>query len=80
METSETGAKLAQIRRHDPLAVLCRQVRRVLAYGVVIDDGRLDAVIDMVVRLLLSHVVHPVGTPADTADDIAWISSRTLGV
>jgi hypothetical protein len=32
----------------------------------------------MVVRLVLSHVVHPTGSPAHTADDIAWISERTL--
>jgi hypothetical protein len=33
----------------------------------------------MVVRLLLSHVVHPAAAPADTADDLAWILGRTLG-
>ena len=67
--------------RNDALVLTATDAvrRRVLPYGVVIDDGHLDAVIDMVVRLLLSHVVHPVGTPADTADDIAWISGRTLG-
>jgi hypothetical protein len=32
----------------------------------------------MVVRLVLSHVVHPLADPADTADDIAWICDRTL--
>jgi len=52
--------------------------RRVIRYPLDLDEGLLDAVIDMVVRLVLSHVVHPTGTPADTADDIAWISGRTL--
>jgi AcrR family transcriptional regulator len=52
--------------------------RRVAAYRVDIDDRHLDASIDMVVRLVLSHVVHPVGDPQDTADDIAWICSRIL--
>ena len=52
--------------------------RRVLHYRLALDDRLLDAAIDMVVRLVLSHVVHPTGTPADTADDIAWISGRTL--
>ena len=52
--------------------------RRVLHYRLALDDRLLDAAIDMVVRLVLSHVVHPIGEPADTADDIAWISSRTL--
>src|SRR3954447_11075165 len=46
---------------------------RVVGYPVAIDDRHLDAAIDMVVRLVLSHVVHPIGTPEDTADDIAWI-------
>ncbi|HET7067050.1 MAG TPA: TetR family transcriptional regulator [Nocardioides sp.] len=52
--------------------------RRVTAYPVDLDERHLDAAIDMVVRLVLSHVVHPVGDAADTADDIAWISGRTL--
>jgi AcrR family transcriptional regulator len=51
---------------------------RVTAYDVRIDDRHLDAAIDMIVRLVLSHVVHPIGKPAATADDIAWICSRTL--
>jgi hypothetical protein len=50
----------------------------VTAYPIDIDDRHLDAAIDMVVRLVLSHVVHPLGEPAATADDIAWISGRTL--
>jgi AcrR family transcriptional regulator len=52
--------------------------RRVAAYRIDIDDRHLDAAIDMVVRLVLSHVVHPLADPADTADDIAWICDRTL--
>jgi AcrR family transcriptional regulator len=51
---------------------------RVHGYRLDIDDRALDAAIDMVVRLVLSYVVHPTGTPADTADDIAWMSGRTL--
>jgi len=51
---------------------------RVAAYGLPLDDRHLDAAIDMVVRLVLSHVVHPTGRPDETADDIAWISGRTL--
>jgi AcrR family transcriptional regulator len=52
--------------------------RRVAGYRVAIDDRHLAAAIDMVVRLVLSHVVHPTGDPDSTADDIAWISGRTL--
>jgi AcrR family transcriptional regulator len=66
--------------RNDALVLAAtRTVRaRVTAYRIDIDDRHLDAAIDMVVRLVLSHVVHAIGEPADTADDIAWISSRTL--
>jgi AcrR family transcriptional regulator len=66
--------------RNDALVLTATEaVRgRVTAYPIAIDDRHLDAAIDMVVRLVLSHVVHPVGEPAATADDIAWISSRTL--
>ncbi len=66
--------------RNDALVLAATQAvqARVPAYPVALDDRYLDAAIDMVVRLVLSHVVHPVGEPAATADDIAWISSRTL--
>jgi len=66
--------------RNDALVMAATQTvqARVAAYRIAIDERHLDAAIDMVVRLVLSHVVHPVGEPADTADDIAWISSRTL--
>ncbi len=52
--------------------------RRVLTYDLQVTERQLEAAIDMVVRLVLSHVVHPTAAPADTADDIAWISGRTL--
>jgi AcrR family transcriptional regulator len=66
--------------RSDALVLAATQAvrQRVASYRIDIDDRHLDATIDMVVRLVLSHVVHPIGTPADTADDIAWISGRTL--
>jgi AcrR family transcriptional regulator len=66
--------------RNDALVLAATQAveQRVAAYHPDIDPRHLDAAIDMVVRLVLSHVVHPVRSPADTADDIAWMSSRTL--
>ena len=66
--------------RNDALVTAATQTvqARVAAYRIAIDQRHLDAAIDMVVRLVLSHVVHPIGEPADTADDIAWISGRTL--
>jgi AcrR family transcriptional regulator len=51
---------------------------RVGPYGVALDPPHLDAAIDMVVRVVLSHVMQPSATPAETADDIAWIATRVL--
>jgi AcrR family transcriptional regulator len=52
---------------------------RVAAYDVKLAPERLDASIDMVVRLVLSHVMQPSAAPARTADDIAWIAEHVLG-
>ncbi|MDQ6523893.1 TetR family transcriptional regulator [Nocardioides sp. LHD-245] len=51
---------------------------RVAAYDVKLAPDRLDASIDMVVRLVLSHVMQPSAAPARTADDIAWIAEHVL--
>jgi len=51
---------------------------RVEPYGVGLAPERLDAAIDMVVRVVLSHVMQPSGPPAKTAADIAWIAERVL--
>ena len=51
---------------------------RVTPYDVGLVGPRLEAGIDMIVRVVLSHVMQPSGTPADTADDIAWIAARVL--
>jgi AcrR family transcriptional regulator len=51
---------------------------RIEPYDVHLDRKHLDAAIDVVVRLVLSHVMQPSATPADTADDIAWIAERVL--
>jgi AcrR family transcriptional regulator len=58
--------------------VLAELAKFLAVVDAAFDERHLDAAIDMVVRLVLSHVVHPVGDAADTADDIAWISGRTL--
>jgi hypothetical protein len=52
---------------------------RVAAYDVPLDGHHLDAAIDMVVRVVLSHVMQPSGSPAETAADLAWVASRVLG-
>ncbi len=37
-----------------------------------------DAVVDVVVRAVLSHVMQPSATPERTSDDVAWIAGRLL--
>ncbi|WP_344148810.1 TetR family transcriptional regulator [Nocardioides koreensis] len=51
---------------------------RIESYELLLDDDHLEAAIDMVVRVVLSHVMQPSGPPERTADDIAWISARVL--
>lgn len=51
---------------------------RLAPYSLGLEGRRLDAAIDVVVRVVLSHVMQPSGTPAETADDIAWIAARVL--
>ncbi len=51
---------------------------RIGPYDVPLDAGHLDAAIDMVVRVVLSHVMQPTASPRATADDIAWIAGRVL--
>lgn len=51
---------------------------RVAPYDVGLDAEHLDAAIDMVVRVVLSHVMQPSASPADTSADIAWIAARVL--
>jgi AcrR family transcriptional regulator len=53
-------------------------VDRVSPYDVELSPAQLDAAIDTVVRVVLSHVMQPSASPAQTADDIAWISARVL--
>ena len=51
---------------------------RVATYAVPLPDHRLDAAIDLIVRVVLSHVMQPSASPASTADDIAWLASQAL--
>jgi AcrR family transcriptional regulator len=48
------------------------------SYDVPLEDSRIDALVDMVIRLVLSHVTTPSGTPEKTADDIAFIAEQVL--
>lgn len=54
-------------------------VRRHLdRYDHGLDEDRIDPLVDMVIRLVLSHVTAPSTSPADTAENIAWIAERVL--
>jgi hypothetical protein len=47
-------------------------------YEVHLEENRVDVLIEMVVRLVLSHVMQPTAQPAETAETIAWIADRVL--
>jgi hypothetical protein len=51
---------------------------RVAPYAPGIDAERLDPAIDMVVRVVLSHVMQPSGSPERTGSDIAWLAGQVL--
>ena len=51
---------------------------RVTPYDVPLDPDQLDAAIDMVVRVVLSHVMQPSSSPQKTGADIAWLAGRVL--
>ncbi|MGW4062768.1 TetR family transcriptional regulator [Amycolatopsis sp. NPDC004747] len=53
---------------------------RVAAYRPPLADEQVTVVIDLVVRTVLSHVMQPSDTPARTADALAWVAGRVLGV
>ena len=51
---------------------------RVGAYRLDLTPRELDGAIDMVVRVVLSHVMQPSGTPARTAATLGFVSRRVL--
>ena len=64
----------------EPLLGAAGQMIRahVETYAVGIEEHRVEVLIDMVVRLVLSHVMQPTASPAETAETIAWIADRVL--
>ncbi|MCW2833042.1 MAG: TetR/AcrR family transcriptional regulator [Nocardioides sp.] len=52
---------------------------RVAAYQPPLAPAELDGAIDMVVRVVLSHVMQPSGTPARTAASLGFVARRVLG-
>ncbi|MEV7094269.1 TetR family transcriptional regulator [Amycolatopsis sp. NPDC051045] len=70
--TTDAGALLTRAK-----AVLAG---RVAAYRPPLTGDQVAVVIDLVVRAVLSHVMQPSDTPARTADGLAWVAARVLGV
>lgn len=66
--------------RADSLLATAKSViaDRLADFDLALSRRELAAGIDVVVRVVLSHVMQPSSTPDDTADDIAWITSRVL--
>jgi AcrR family transcriptional regulator len=64
----------------EPLLGAAGQMIRqhVATYDVHLEEHRVEVLIDMVVRLVLSHVMQPTAQPAETAETIAWIADRVL--
>jgi AcrR family transcriptional regulator len=64
----------------EPLMMTAKAViaEQLVPYDLALGSRQLEAVIDMVVRVVLSHVMAPSNTPANTADDIAWIAAKVL--
>jgi AcrR family transcriptional regulator len=55
-------------------------VARLSAYDVAADAARLEAVADLLVRTVLSHVMSPGADPERTAADLAWFTTTALTV
>lgn len=51
---------------------------RVESYRTGLTGEQVEVLIDLMTRTVLSHVVQPTGTPAGTADGLAWLASRVL--
>ena len=66
--------------RSDALIELAAAVveERLAGYDLPISGRRLSSAVDAVVRVVLSHVVHPTADPVTTGEDLAWFVGRVL--
>ena len=53
---------------------------RLTAYPIQLEGMQLEGAIDIIVRVVLSHVMQPSATPAETADMLAFIAGKVLGL
>jgi AcrR family transcriptional regulator len=51
---------------------------RLEPFAIITTPSELEAVTDMVVRVVLSHAVQPSASPEKTAADLAWLVGRAL--
>ncbi|GAA4713339.1 transcriptional regulator, TetR family [Promicromonospora umidemergens] len=49
-------------------------------YEIPLEPQQISAVIDIVVRTSMSHVMQPSATPREIADSITWLVARILGL
>ena len=47
-------------------------------FATPLDPAHLRVAVDSVIRLVLSHVMQPVKSPAEAADDIAWVAGAVI--
>lgn len=64
------------------LLAVAREVmaRRLAFYPLALTARESDIAIDAIVRVVLSHVMQPSGTPAAAAADIGWTAGRLLRI
>jgi len=53
---------------------------RLTAYPIQLEGMQLEGAIDIIVRVVLSHVMQPSATPSETADMLAFIAGKVLGL
>ncbi len=68
--TTHAGSLLATAK-----AVIADRLAR---FRLPFDDQQLAVTIDVVVRVVLSHVMQPSASPDRTAEDIAWVARQML--
>lgn len=52
---------------------------RLASFAVPLEPHQLPAAIDVIVRVVLSHIMAPSDSPATAVEDITWLASRLLG-
>ena len=51
---------------------------RLASFAVPLEPHQLPAAIDVIVRVVLSHIIAPSDSPATAVEDITWLASRLL--